>query len=145
MESYSILFLVGMAFLLMLLLTYLMSVPSPAFAQKMRVAVPVSTSAGMALGAGIGYLFNAVTIGLNLGLAAGVFIPLLFSRLPIGKWAVGALSGVVVGITAMGFQFVPLTHITQLDFVVVLIAGILIGLCWQFVEKKRQSSNESIE
>jgi len=67
---------------------------------------------------------------------------LLFSRLPIGKWAVGAVSGVVVGIAAMGFQFVPTT---QLDFITVLTGGILLGICWQLVEQKRQSTNKIVE
>ena len=142
MESYSILFLVGMVFVLMLLLIFLMSIPSPEFAHKMRNVIPMSMAAGMGLGAGIGYLCNAVTIGLNFGLAAGVFIPLLFLRLPIAKWAVGAVSGVVVGIAAIGFQFVP---ITQLDFIAVLIGGILLGICWQLVEQKRQSTNKIVE
>jgi|GEM_PF-5818946 len=142
MEIYSILFSLGIVCLLMLLLTFLMSAPSPEFAQKMRNAIHISMLVGMSLGAGIGYLCNAVTIGLNFGLAAGVFIPLLFSRLPIGKWAVGAVSGVVVGIAAMGFQFVPTT---QLDFIAVLTGGILLGICWQLVEQKRQSTNKIIE
>lgn len=142
MEIHSILFSLGIVCLLMLLLTFLMSAPSPEFAHKMRNVIPMSMAAGMGLGACIGYLCNAVTIGLNFGLAAGVFIPLLFSRLPIGKWAVGAVSGVVVGIAAMGFQFVP---ITQLDFIAVLTGGILLGICWQLVEQKRQSTNKIVE
>jgi hypothetical protein len=141
MESYSILFLIGLFYLLMLLLTRLMATPSPKFAHKMRHAMPISGAAGMSIGAVIGYQCNAATIGMNFGFAAGVFIPLLLSRLPFRKWAVGAISGVAVGIAAIGFQFVPTT---QLDFVTVVIVGILMGTCWQFVEKKRHSTNESV-